>query len=89
MFWPPTVMKLAWVVATTCAFSAVSSGTLAVKSLETVSAPLSWYLTPLPVTFPAACSSRRLPVTVASTLPMPVIGWLNSLPISSSRGESA
>ena len=44
---------------------------LAVKSLDIASAPLSPYLTPLPSSVPVACSSRPLPVTVASTLAMP------------------
>ena len=72
MFCPATVTKVACVVATTFASATVRSGTFAVKSLEIVSAPFSPYLTPSPVTLPAACSSRLLPVTVASNLAMPV-----------------
>ena len=89
MFWPDTVTNVAWVFAVTSASATVSSGTFAVKSDDSVSAPLSPYLTPLPVRVPVACSSRLLPVTVASIFAMPASGWLTSLPTCSRLGVSA
>ncbi len=43
-FWPATVKNVACVLAVTSAWSIVNSGTFTVKSLDTVSAPLSRYL---------------------------------------------
>ena len=69
MFWPATVTNVACVVGRPrCASATSSSGTLAVKSLDTDSAPLLAVLDAVAGRrCPTACSSRRLPVTVAST----------------------
>ena len=71
MFCPARVTNVACVLAAMLASATVSSGTFAMKSLEIVNAPLSPYFTPSPMRFPFACSSRLLPVMLASTLPMP------------------
>ena len=89
MFRPPSVTNVACVVALPLASAARSSGTRAVKSDETMSAPLSPYLRPSPVTFPVICSSGRLPVTVASTFAIPASGWFTTLPMRSRLGLSA
>ena len=41
MFWPASATNVAWVFAVTFASATVSSGTVAVKSLYAVSAPLT------------------------------------------------
>ena len=54
------------------------------KSLDAVRAPFSPYFTSSPVRLPVACSSRLLPVIVASIFAMPVahvFRWRNGLAI--------